>query len=136
MASTQKGTTPVPRIAPTPGAVNVSVWALLRPVMLLFQAAASQSSDSCCTSPSRVSLAPFALFPGRAFKYLDVNAREQAVADMVALCWRNHVQCVAAKKKVKPSSMAYYAVQGVKSGQSLSGTRLTVARQRHIFAIK
>ena len=62
---------------------------------------------------------------GHVFKRLSPADREEAVAEAVAQCWQNHLHCVAAKKKVKPSSMAYYAVQGVKSGQSLSGTSST-----------
>ncbi len=54
---------------------------------------------------------------GHAFRHLGRVDREEAVAEALALCWQNHLHCVAEKKQVKPSSMAYYAVQSVRSGR-------------------
>jgi len=57
----------------------------------------------------------------RAFDHLDPEAREEAVANAVALSWANHLHCVAEDKRVGAPSLAHYAIQGVKSGRSLCG---------------
>ncbi len=58
---------------------------------------------------------------GHVFKNINPVDREEAVAETVALCWKNYLHCMLVGKDVKASSMAYYAVQGVKSGRSMCG---------------
>lgn len=62
---------------------------------------------------------------GHAFGHLDPEAREDAVAEAVALCWKNHLHCVAEGKDIGARSLAHFAVQGVKSGRALSGSSAT-----------
>ncbi len=58
---------------------------------------------------------------GHVFKHINPVDREEAVAETVAMCWKNYLHCVLAGKDVKASSMAFYAVQTVKSGRSMCG---------------
>ena len=58
---------------------------------------------------------------GHVFKHINPVDREEAVAETVAMCWKNYVHCALVGKDVKASSMAYYAVQTVKSGHSMCG---------------
>lgn len=62
---------------------------------------------------------------GATFRHLDPEAREEAVAETLALSWKNHVHCVGQGKTVGASSLAHYAVLGVKSGRSLCGQSAT-----------
>ena len=55
------------------------------------------------------------------FRHLDPDAKEEAVAETVAMCWKNHLQCSLRGKAVGASSLAHYAMLGVKSGRSLNG---------------
>ena len=60
-----------------------------------------------------------------AFRQLDPDAREEAVAEAVAQCWQNHLHCHAEGKAPGASSMAYYAVQSVRSGHLFAGSSST-----------
>jgi hypothetical protein len=62
---------------------------------------------------------------GATFRHLDPEAREEAVAETVAAAWKNHVHCAFSGKAVGASSLAHYAVLGVKSGRSLCGQSAT-----------
>ncbi len=55
------------------------------------------------------------------FRHLGPDAKEEAVAETVALSWKNHLQCSLRGKAVGASSLAHYAMLGVKSGRSLNG---------------
>ena len=55
------------------------------------------------------------------FRHLNPEAKEEAVAETVALCWMNHVHCVSMGKSIGPSSLAHYAMLGIRSGRSLNG---------------
>ena len=72
---------------------------------------------------------------GHTFKSLDPEARDEAVAETVALCWKNHLHCVAGHKPVGSSSLAYYATLSVKSGRSLCGqsSRDVLARRTQLL---
>ncbi len=59
------------------------------------------------------------------FRHLDPDAKEEAVAETVALSWKNHLQCSLRGKAVGASSLAHYAMLGVKSGRSLNGQNST-----------
>ena len=59
------------------------------------------------------------------FRHLDPEAKEEAVAETVAMCWKNHLQCSLRGKAVGASSLAHYAMLGVKSGRSLNGQNST-----------
>ena len=58
---------------------------------------------------------------GSVFRHINPVDREEAVAETVAMCWKNYLHCVLVGKDVKASSMAFYAVQTVKSGHSMCG---------------
>jgi len=60
-----------------------------------------------------------------AFSDRDPESRDEAVAESVAMCWKNHLHCVAAEKDPGAGSMAYYAVQGVRSGRLMAGSSAT-----------
>ena len=62
---------------------------------------------------------------GRAFDRLDREGRDEAVAETVALCWKNHLHCMAGHKAISAPSLAHYAILGVKSGRSLCGQSST-----------
>jgi len=62
---------------------------------------------------------------GRTFDQLDPEGREEAVSETLALCWKNHLHCAAAHRAVSASSLAHYAILGVKSGRSLCGQSTT-----------
>jgi hypothetical protein len=62
---------------------------------------------------------------GTTFRHLNPEAKEEAVAETLALCWQNHVQCALRGKAVGASSLAHYAMLGVKSGRSLNGRNST-----------
>jgi ATP/maltotriose-dependent transcriptional regulator MalT len=62
---------------------------------------------------------------GATFRHLDPEAREEAVAETLALSWKNHLHCASSGKAVGASSLAHYAVLGVKSGRSLCGQSAT-----------
>ena len=49
-----------------------------------------------------------------AFRELDPDAREEALAETFAQCWQNHLHCCQEEKDPGPSSMAYYAVLAAK----------------------
>ena len=55
------------------------------------------------------------------FRELDVEGREEAVSEVVAHCWRNYMHCASDKRAVPASSLAHYAMLGVKSGRSFAG---------------
>ncbi len=55
------------------------------------------------------------------FRHLDLEARQEAAAETIALCWRNYARCVSRGKQVAASSLAFYAALGVKAGRSLCG---------------
>ncbi len=59
------------------------------------------------------------------FRHLDPDAKEEAVAETLALSWKNHLQCSLRGKAVGASSLAHYAMLGVKSGRSLNGQNST-----------
>ena len=58
---------------------------------------------------------------GLTFRDLDVEAREEAVSEVVAHCWKNHLHCALDGKAVPASSLAHYAMLGVKSGRCFAG---------------
>ena len=58
---------------------------------------------------------------GLTFRDLDVEAREEAVAEVVAHCWKNHLHCALDGRAVPASSLAYYGMLGVKSGRDFAG---------------
>ncbi len=60
-----------------------------------------------------------------AFRRLDPEAREDAVAEATALCWQNYLHRAAIGKPVGPASLAYYAALGVRSGRSCCGESST-----------
>jgi len=60
-----------------------------------------------------------------AFSELNPEARQEAVAESVAMCWQNHLHCQQVGKDPGASSMAYYAVQGVRSGRRMAGSSST-----------
>ena len=64
---------------------------------------------------------------GHVFKHTNPVDREEAVAETVAMCWKNYLHCVLVGKDVKASSMAFYAVQTIKSGRSMCGGSRTDA---------
>ena len=55
------------------------------------------------------------------FRDLDVEAREEAVSEVVAHCWKNHVHCVSDNRVVSAASLAHYGMLGVKSGRCFAG---------------
>ena len=55
------------------------------------------------------------------FRDLDVEAREEAVAEVVAHCWKNYLHCALDGRAVPASSLAHYAMLGVKSGRCFAG---------------
>lgn len=60
-----------------------------------------------------------------AFRYMDSDAREDAVAEAVAQAWQNHLHCTLSGKSPGAPSIAYYAVKNVKAGRRLAGTSST-----------
>ena len=58
---------------------------------------------------------------GLTFRSLDVEAREEAVSEVVAHCWKNYLHCALDGKAVPASSLAHYAMLGVKSGRCFAG---------------
>ncbi len=60
-----------------------------------------------------------------AFRHLDPEAREEAVAEAMALCWRNYLHCAAVGKPVAPASLAHYAAVSVRSGRTCCGESST-----------
>jgi hypothetical protein len=40
---------------------------------------------------------------GATFRHLDQDAREEAVAETLALCWQNHLRCAAGMRGEPPS---------------------------------
>jgi len=60
-----------------------------------------------------------------AFSDLDPESRDEAVAESVAMCWKNHLHCQQVGKDPGSSSMAYYAVHGVRSGRLMAGSSST-----------
>lgn len=56
-----------------------------------------------------------------AFSYLDPDAREEAVAETVAICWKDYVGCLGKGKRVTPGNLAYYAVKHVREGNLFNG---------------
>ena len=62
---------------------------------------------------------------GHAFRHMDPESREDAVAEAVAQAWQNHLQCTLNGKSPGAPSIAYYAVQNVRSGRKLAGTSCT-----------
>ena len=67
---------------------------------------------------------------GHVFKHINAVDREEAVAETLALCWQNYVHCALVGKHPKPSSIAYFAILGVRSGRSLCGRSRTDALSR------
>ena len=61
----------------------------------------------------------------RTFRNLGPEAREEAVAETVAMCWRNHLQCATSGRSVGASSLAHYAMLAVKHGTLLNGQNST-----------
>ena len=59
------------------------------------------------------------------FRHLGPEAREEAVAQTLALSWKNHLQCASRGKAVGAPSLAHYAMLGVQSGRSLCGQSST-----------
>ncbi len=59
------------------------------------------------------------------FRHLDPDAREEAVAETLAMCWKSHLHCASNGKAIGASSLAHYAMLGVKSGRSLCGQNST-----------
>ena len=55
------------------------------------------------------------------FRELDPDAKEEAVSEVVAHCWKNHLHCALDGKAVPASSLAHYAMLGVKSGRCFAG---------------
>ena len=62
---------------------------------------------------------------GHVFSDRNPSDREEAVAETVAFCWKNYLQCVAKEKPVCASSLAHYGMLGVRSGRSLCGQSST-----------
>jgi hypothetical protein len=60
-----------------------------------------------------------------AFRHMDPESREDAVAEALALAWQNHLHCSLAGKSPGAPSIAYYAVKNVRSGRRLAGTSST-----------
>ena len=65
---------------------------------------------------------------GCAFRELDPDAREEALAETVAQCWQNHLHCCQEGKDPGASSMTYYAVRSVRSGRRFAGSSSTDVR--------
>ena len=59
---------------------------------------------------------------GCAFRELNPDARDEALAETVAQCWQNHLHCSQEGKDPGASSMAYYAVRSVRSGRRFAGS--------------
>ena len=59
------------------------------------------------------------------FRHLDPAVREEAVADTVALSWKNFLHCLAEHKPVAAASLSHYALLAVKSGRTLCGQSST-----------
>jgi len=55
------------------------------------------------------------------FRHLDPEAREEAAAETLALCWRNLLQCATTGRTVPASSLAHYAMLQVGSGRGFCG---------------
>jgi ATP/maltotriose-dependent transcriptional regulator MalT len=62
-----------------------------------------------------------------AFRYLDPEAREEAVAETAALCWKDYVSCMRKRKRFTPGNLAYYAMLHVRSGNLFNGRLSTDA---------
>ena len=60
-----------------------------------------------------------------AFRYMDPDAREEAVAEAVAQAWQNHLHCTLKGKSPGAPSIAHYAVKNVRCGRKLAGTSST-----------
>lgn len=80
-----------------------------------------------------------------AFRYLKCHdRREDAIAEMVALCWRWFLRLVQRGKDPAqfPSALADYAARAVRSGRRLAGMERAkevlslCARRRHGFAVE
>ena len=59
------------------------------------------------------------------FRHLNPEAKEEAVAEVLAMCWQNHMQCILRGKAVPASSLAHYATKSLKSGRALCGQNST-----------
>jgi DNA-binding NarL/FixJ family response regulator len=57
-----------------------------------------------------------------AFMYLNASAREEAVAEAVALSWKGYLRCIEKSKRFTPWTLAYYAIRQVRSGVRFNGT--------------
>ena len=58
---------------------------------------------------------------GLTFRELDAEAKEEAVAEVVAHSWKNYLHCALDGKAVPASSLAHYGMLGVKSGRDFAG---------------
>jgi hypothetical protein len=56
------------------------------------------------------------------FRYLNASAREEAVAETVALSWKGYLRCVEKGGRFTPATLAYYAIRQVRSGVRFNGT--------------
>jgi hypothetical protein len=54
--------------------------------------------------------------------YLNSAAREEAVAETVALSWKGYLRCVEKGGRFTPATLAYYAIRQVRSGVRFNGT--------------
>ena len=79
------------------------------------------------------------------FRHLKcLDKREDAIAEMVALCWRSFVRLVRRGKDPAqfPSALASYAARAVRNGRRLAGMNRPkdvlspLAQQRHEFAVQ
>jgi len=57
--------------------------------------------------------------------YLNAAAREEAVAETVALSWKGYLRCVEKRKRFTPGTLAYFAIRQVRSGVRFNGTYST-----------
>lgn len=60
-----------------------------------------------------------------AFRWLNPEAREEAVAETLALCWKNCLSCAEKGKRPGASSLVYYATLQVRAGRGLCGQNST-----------
>ena len=58
-------------------------------------------------------------------RHHDPEAREEFTAEVVGLCWMNHLHCLAQRKRIGPASLAHYGMLNVKSGRSVCGQTST-----------
>jgi len=61
------------------------------------------------------------------FRYLDPDAKEEAVAEVTALCWKDYVNCIQKRKRVTSGNLAYYAIRHVRDGNLFNGKLSTDA---------